>query len=54
MEKMGIKESIKRAVAEIESWPKWKRDMCGIESDYSMTKIDIKKIKKNLKGGGRK
>lgn len=41
-----IIDSIKSAVEEIRTWPKWKQDLCGIESDYSITSIDLKKILK--------
>ena len=40
----SIVESIKNAAKEIESWPKWKQDLCGIESDYSITSIDLNKL----------
>lgn len=41
-----IIENIIKAVKEIKSWPKWKQALCGIESDYSITKIDLNKIDK--------
>lgn len=48
-DKESIIDSIRSAAKEIESWPKWKQDLCGIESDYSITSIDLKKIKEELK-----
>lgn len=44
--KNDIKSSIYKAAKEISLWPKWKRDIAGIESDYTITKIDFNKIEK--------
>lgn len=42
----SIIESIINAARIIQGWPKWKRDLCGIESDYSITSIDLNKLSK--------
>lgn len=47
--KNDIKSSIYKAAKEISLWPKWKRDIAGIESDYTITKIDFNKIEKLCK-----
>jgi hypothetical protein len=44
MTKDDIIESIKNAVKEIESWPKWKPSFCGIESNYCRAIIDLYKL----------
>lgn len=41
-----IIKDIYKAAKEISLWPKWKRDISGIESDYTITKIDFSKIEK--------
>lgn len=37
----GIINAIYDAAFEIKKWPKYKRDSCGIESDYSITEVNL-------------
>lgn len=46
--KNNIIKDIQKAAKEVSLWPKWKRDIAGIESDYTITKIDFKRLK-NMK-----
>jgi len=44
-----IIKDIYKAAEEVNSWPEWKKAISGIESDYTITKIDFSKLKKNKK-----
>jgi len=39
-------QDIYNAAKEVSLWPRWKRDIAGIESDYTITKLDFSKLEK--------
>ena len=42
-------KAIYKAAKEISLWPKWKRDIAGIESDYTITKIDFNRLENDYR-----
>jgi len=45
----NIIKDIYKAAKEISLWPKWKRDIAGIESDYTITKIDFNRLENDYR-----
>jgi hypothetical protein len=45
----NIIKDIYKAAKEISLWPKWKKDIAGIESDYTITKIDFNRLENDCR-----